>query len=158
MRARQPSDYISVRQANFCQAEEYLALCAGNRQDGAVVSFVGLVRDFNQHNQVQTLTLEHYPAMTEKSLKAIVTEARDRWPVSRVRLVHRVGTLNTGEQIVFVGVSSCHRHHAFLACEFIMDQLKTRAPFWKKEQGDTGEHWVQANPQDQQKAQQWHCQ
>ncbi|MBT1063385.1 molybdopterin synthase catalytic subunit MoaE [Bowmanella sp. Y26] len=155
MQAKPPSDFISVREANFSQAEEYLALCAGNRQDGAIVSFVGLVRDINPQHRVQKLTLEHYPAMTEKSLKEIVTEARSLWPVGRIRLIHRVGALHASEQIVFVGVSSRHRGHAFQACEFIMDQLKTRAPFWKKEQDDKGEYWVQASQQDQQKARQW---
>lgn len=155
MPAKLPSDFISVREVNFSQAEEYLALCAGNYHDGAVVSFVGLVRDFNQHRQVQELILEHYPAMTEKSLKEIVTEARRLWSLGRIRLIHRVGRLQAGEQIVFVGVTSQHRGQAFLACEFILDQLKTRAPFWKKERDDKAEHWVQANPQDQQKAQRW---
>ncbi|GGO70604.1 molybdopterin synthase catalytic subunit MoaE [Bowmanella pacifica] len=153
-----PSDFISVRETNFSQAEEYLQLCAGNQQDGAVVSFVGLVRDFNQHSQVQGLTLEHYPAMTEKSLREIVAEVRHLWSVGRVRLIHRVGSLQAGEQIVFVGVTSQHRGQAFQACEFIMDQLKTRAPFWKKERDNTGEHWVQAKQQDQQKAQHWYHQ
>lgn len=148
-------DHIAVQAQDFCVADEYQALCRDNTQDGAVCAFCGLVRDFNQGHVINALTLEHYPAMTTKSLSRIVEQARARWSLGRVRLIHRVGTLNLGEQIVFVGVSSRHRGDAFAACEFIMDCLKTQAPFWKKEHTQHGERWVQANADDQHKADSW---
>ncbi|GAB3017226.1 molybdopterin synthase catalytic subunit MoaE [Bowmanella dokdonensis] len=148
-------DYIQVRVENFSLAEEYLQLCAGNRQDGAVVTFVGLVRDFNQDATVESLFLEHYPAMTDKSLRGIIQDARQRWNLGRIRLIHRVGNLTLGDQIVFVGVSARHRGDAFCACEFIMDNLKARAPFWKKEGTPSGDRWVEARQTDQDKARWW---
>lgn len=153
--AQSEADFIVVQTEDFSLASEYAALCEDNSSDGAVVTFTGLVRDLNQGQRIISLTLEHYPAMTEKALREIVHEARHRWQLGRVRLIHRVGKLNLSEQIVFVGVSSAHRGDAFAACEFIMDYLKTRAPFWKKEQTVKGEHWVEARHADQQKAQQW---
>lgn len=146
---------IAVQSEDFSLASEYAKLCENNSTDGAVVTFTGLVRDLNQGQHITSLTLEHYPAMTEKALQEIVREARKRWPLGRVRVIHRVGKLKLSEQIVFVGVSSAHRGDAFAACEFIMDYLKTRAPLWKKEQTENGEHWVEAKNSDQQKAQQW---
>lgn len=148
-------DHIGVQTEDFSLAEQYALLCQQNRQDGAVVTFVGLVRDMNQGNQVTGLTLEHYPAMTNKVLADIVVQARARWPLGRVRLIHRVGPLDLGDQIVFVGVSAAHRGDAFAACEFIMDFLKTQAPFWKKERSTDGEYWVEARQQDQHKAGRW---
>ncbi|RJG08894.1 molybdopterin synthase catalytic subunit MoaE [Pseudomonas cavernicola] len=122
---------------------------------GAVVSFVGYVRDFNVAHAVHELFLEHYPGMTEKSLAAIEAEARQRWPLLAVSIVHRVGQLAPSAPVVFVGVASAYRQAAFDACAFIMDYLKTRAPFWKKELGGQGSQWVAARDSDQQAAQRW---
>lgn len=123
--------HISVQMDNFSLAEQYewLSRCDS---DGAVVTFTGKVRNHNLGDEVSLLTLEHYPGMTEKALNNIVEEARKRWPLQRVSVIHRVGTLAPGDEIVFVGVTSSHRSAAFEAAEFIMDFLKTKAPFWKK--------------------------
>ncbi|OCG02521.1 molybdopterin synthase catalytic subunit MoaE [Gilliamella apis] len=123
-------------------------------QDGAVVTFMGKVRSLE--NQVISLTLEHYPQMTEKVLKNIIHQARDRWSINRVALVHRVGKINVNESIVFVGVSSAHRRDAFAATEFIMDVLKNEAPFWKKEQTGNGENWVEAKQSDVKALKKWY--
>ncbi|MFT2090819.1 molybdopterin synthase catalytic subunit MoaE [Paraglaciecola sp. 2405UD69-4] len=147
--------YIKVQEADFSLAQEYQALITGNSQDGAVVTFCGLVRDMNAEQTVKSLFLEHYPGMTEKSLQAIIEQARDKWPLGRVRVVHRVGKLDVSEQIVFVGVTSQHRQAAFQGAEFIMDYLKVQAPFWKKESSDTGEYWVESKQSDDQKAKSW---
>ncbi|MGC5704316.1 molybdopterin synthase catalytic subunit MoaE [Pseudomonas sp. NFXW11] len=133
----------------------HATLQAGDPGVGAVVTFVGYVRDLNLGQAVQSLYLEHYPGMTEASLQRIVEQARARWPLQRVRLVHRVGLLPVGEPIVFVGVASAHRQAAFEACAFIMDYLKTRAPFWKREATPAGERWVDGRESDQQAAQRW---
>lgn len=146
---------IAVQQADFDVAHEYAELRNDNRSDGAVVFFTGLVREMNQGSQVSGLTLEHYPGMTEKALQQIVTDACNRWPVNRVRLIHRVGTLTISDQIVFVGVSSSHREAAFDACYYIMDYLKNRAPFWKKEVTSNGERWVEALEKDKQALDKW---
>ncbi|KAA5840386.1 molybdopterin synthase catalytic subunit MoaE [Pseudomonas chlororaphis] len=122
---------------------------------GALVTFVGYVRDLNLGEQVGSLFLEHYPGMTERSLQRIVDEAHERWPLQRVRVVHRVGELQVAEPIVFVGVASAHRQAAFEACAFLMDYLKTRAPFWKREQTSSGERWVQGRESDQLAASRW---
>ncbi|WP_415755503.1 molybdopterin synthase catalytic subunit MoaE [Pseudomonas leptonychotis] len=126
-----------------------------NQGVGAVVSFVGYVRDYSEAHAVHGLFLEHYPGMTEKALAAIETEARARWPLLAVEIVHRVGQLLPGAPIVFVGVSSAHRQPAFEACAFIMDYLKTRAPFWKKEHDGQAQQWVEARASDQHAAQRW---
>ncbi len=147
--------YIAVQQADFDVAHEYAELRNDNRSDGAVVFFTGLVREMNQGAQVSGLTLEHYPGMTEKALQQIVADASTRWPVNRVRLIHRVGTLAISDQIVFVGVSSSHREAAFDACYYIMDYLKNRAPFWKKEVTSQGERWVEALDKDKQALDKW---
>lgn len=123
-------------------------------QDGAVVTFIGKVRSLE--NQVISLTLEHYPQMTEKVLRNIIYQARDRWSINRVALVHRVGKINVNESIVFVGVSSAHRSDAFAATEFIMDVLKNEAPFWKKEQTGNGENWVEAKQSDVNALEKWY--
>lgn len=146
---------IKVQTQNFNIADEYALLSDNNQTDGAVVFFVGLVRDFNQNSQIKSLTLEHYPAMTDKVLTCLEQQAKTRWPVNRVAIVHRVGELKLSEQIVFVGVTSPHRDAAFEAAKFIMDQLKTSAPFWKKEQTTQGEHWVDAKDSDEQAAKAW---
>ncbi|GAL07577.1 molybdenum cofactor biosynthesis protein MoaE [Photobacterium aphoticum] len=145
---------ISVQFDDFSVADEYAALSQGT-DAGAVVTFIGKVRDFNQGDSVTGLSLEHYPGMTEKSLAAIVDEAKTRWPLLKVRVIHRVGDLALGDQIVFVGVTSAHRGAAFQACEFIMDYLKTRAPFWKKEQTPDESRWVDARETDTSAADRW---
>lgn len=122
---------------------------------GAIVTFIGLVRDVNDGAAVSTMTLEHYPGMTEKALAAIVSEARERWDLMDVALVHRVGELRPTDPIVLVAVASAHRGDAFQACEFIMDYLKTRAPFWKKEEGSRGSAWVASRDSDSRAARRW---
>jgi len=146
---------ISVQQQDFNVADEYAAMVNDNVTDGAVVCFTGLVRDFNQGNSVKGLTLEHYAVMTEKVLESIVTQAKERWPLGKVRVIHRVGELNLGEQIVFVGVTSQHREAAFAANQFIMDFLKNQAPFWKKERTQSGDRWVAAEDKDKKAQQKW---
>ncbi|HIF9504889.1 TPA: molybdopterin synthase catalytic subunit MoaE [Photobacterium damselae] len=146
---------ISVQFEDFSVADEYEKLAQGT-EVGAVVTFIGKVRDFNQGDSVTGLSLEHYPGMTEKALSEIVEQARARWPLLQVRVIHRVGDLDLGDQIVFVGVSSAHRGASFEACEFIMDYLKTRAPFWKKEQTPEENRWVDARESDTSAADRWH--
>ncbi|KXI23690.1 molybdopterin synthase catalytic subunit MoaE [Photobacterium sanguinicancri] len=145
---------ISVQEADFSVAEEYERLAQGTSA-GAVVTFIGKVRDFNQGDDVTGLSLEHYPGMTEKSLEEIVEQANARWPLIATRVIHRVGDLELGDQIVFVGVSSAHRGAAFQACEFIMDYLKTQAPFWKKERTAEATRWVDARDTDTSAADRW---
>jgi len=130
-------------------------LWSSNPQVGAVVSFVGLMRDMNQGDRVLKMTLEHYPGMTEKALRAIVDEAARRWDLQAVQLLHRVGELRPQDPIVLVAVASAHRGEAFQACELIIDYLKTRAPFWKKETTVTGERWVQGRASDAEAARRW---
>ncbi|PKF60671.1 molybdopterin synthase catalytic subunit MoaE [Psychromonas sp. psych-6C06] len=146
---------IKVQQQDFNQQVEYDSLRQSSRT-GAVVTFTGLVRDINQGEQISTLTLEHYPGMTEKSLIEIVEQAKARWSIIDVRVIHRIGKLQLLDQIVFVGVASLHRGDAFAACEFIMDHLKTGAPFWKKETNHLGEsYWVDARECDQNALKKW---
>ena len=145
---------IQIQEADFDLASEYAALSASH-QTGAVVTFVGKVREMNDGATVTGLTLEHYPGMTEKSLQAIVDKAHARWPLLGCKVIHRVGALALGEQIVLVGVASLHREAAFAACQFIMDYLKTQAPFWKKEQTAYGAHWLEAKDSDAQAAKSW---
>ena len=149
------ADLIKVQEADFNIQDEYDAMRSDNQEDGAIVFFTGLVRDFNQGNDVTGLFLEHYPAMTEKALGKIVEEAKERWPINRVRLIHRVGQLYLADQIVFVAVSSKHREAAFDACRFIMDYLNNRAPFWKKETTTQGDVWVEALEKDQTAMEKW---
>lgn len=149
---------ILVQESDFDPGVEIAALHAGQPKVGAVASFVGLVRDLNEGEGVASLTLEHYPAMTEKSLHAIADEAVERWHLLDVTVIHRVGTLKPLDRIVFVGVASMHRGDAFAACEFIMDYLKTRAPFWKKEGTAGGERWVEARTSDENAADRWETQ
>ncbi len=168
---------VSVQEADFDAGAEIAALSAGREDVGAVASFVGLVRADKAGNAkvmppaqpgavspadgasetatVQAMTLEHYPGMTEKALQAIVEEARRRWDICGVRVIHRVGRLVPGDRIVFVAVASSHRGEAFAACEFIMDYLKTRAPFWKKEETAVGGRWVDARESDDHAAGRW---
>ena len=147
---------IRVQTEDFDIAAE-LAAMRINPAIGAVASFIGLVRDVNEGTGVATLTLEHYPAMTEKALAAIVGQAQQRWEILDCVLIHRVGTLQPTDQIVLVMVASAHRGHAFEACEFIMDYLKTQAPFWKKEATPDGERWVESRDSDEVAASRWHA-
>lgn len=146
---------VRVQQAPFDAGQEIAALTAGRRDVGAVATFVGLVRDANEASAVSRMTLEHYPGMTERSLEEICAEAGRRWNLLDTRIVHRVGPLEPGEAIVLVAVASAHRGEAFAACEFIMDFLKTRAPFWKKEATPSGPRWVEARASDDESAARW---
>lgn len=146
---------ISVQQADFDVGAEYVALTDENKAAGAAVIFVGRVRDMNMAHSVQGMELEHYPGMTEKSLYEIAAEAQRRWQILDFKIIHRVGVLLPGDQIVFVGVVSAHREDAFSAAEFLMDYLKTRAPFWKKEKTAEGDVWVEAQIKDEQAARRW---
>ena len=146
---------VRVQHEAFDPGAELNALHQTNTGVGAVVGFVGYVRDFNDGLEVRGMLLEHYPGMTEKSLDKIVLEAAQRWPLLKLEILHRVGALEPGEPIVFVGVASAHRQAAFQACDFVMDYLKTRAPFWKKENTEDGPRWVQGRESDEQAAQRW---
>jgi molybdopterin synthase catalytic subunit len=146
---------VRVQEADFDLGVEVAALRRGNSRIGAVASFVGVVRDVNEGDAVGEMTLEHYPGMTERSIEAIIGEARGRWEVLDALVVHRIGTLGPTDQIVLVIVTSGHRGDAFAACEFIMDYLKTRAPFWKKEKTGRGARWVEARTSDDAAAERW---
>jgi molybdopterin synthase catalytic subunit len=146
---------VSVQQADFDVAKLQASLSSGNAQEGAIVTFTGYVRHSNEHRDVHTLELEHYPGMTESSITAIIREATERWPLLAASVVHRVGKLRPGDQIVWVGVSSANREAAFSGAEFIMDYLKTRAPFWKKELGPSGAKWVSERQSDVGRAARW---
>ena len=146
---------VRVQTAPFDAGAELNALHAAQLGIGAVVGFVGYVRDYNEGQDVAGMYLEHYPGMTEKALAKIVAEAEARWPLLRVEVLHRVGALIPGEPIVFVGTASAHRQAAFEACDFIMDYLKTRAPFWKREDTAEGARWVEGRDSDQQAAARW---
>jgi|SRR5690606_17188743 molybdopterin synthase catalytic subunit len=146
---------IDVQYEDFNVGDEYTQLVAGDKNAGAVVFFVGRVREMNQARAVTGLSLEHYPGMTEKVLDDILATAKQRWDLNSARIVHRVGQLYLSDQIVFVGVSSKHREDAFEAAEFLMDFLKTRAPFWKKETTLQGDVWVGENQKDEIAAKRW---
>ncbi|MBD1559713.1 molybdopterin synthase catalytic subunit MoaE [Vibrio sp. S9_S30] len=145
---------VSVQVNDFSLADEYDRLAAGTSA-GAVVTFVGKVRDMNLGDNVVGLSLEHYPGMTEKSLFDICEQAKQRWKIEAISVIHRVGELDIGDQIVFVGVSSAHRGDAFDACEFVMDFLKTKAPFWKKERTVKSVRWVESRESDVKAATRW---
>ncbi|MCO4797877.1 MAG: molybdopterin synthase catalytic subunit MoaE [Colwelliaceae bacterium] len=146
---------ISIQEADFNLSEEVNLLEKLNNEDGAVVTFSGRVRNVNLDKSVSGLFLEHYPGMTEKSLEKIIEQAKQQWTIGRVTIIHRIGQLLVGDQIVFVGVTSKHRKEAFAACEFIMDYLKVEAPFWKKELSDGEESWLDAKQSDKDKAKNW---
>jgi len=146
---------VRVQESDFDAGAEIARLRSGNPKVGAVACFIGVVRDLNDGDAVSTLTLEHYPGMTERSLEKIEAEARERWDLIDVLVVHRVGALRPTDQIVLVIVTSSHRGEAFAACEFLMDYLKTRAPFWKKEATPTGTRWVDARASDDAAAARW---
>lgn len=160
---------IRVQTEDFDMAAEYRALSDAQtgqtsghtsghttgQVPGAVVTFTGLVRDLYQDKTITAMTLEHYPGMTEKELTRIYEEAMARWPISKATIIHRVGRLEAGEQIVFVGCASAHREAAFEACHFIMDFLKTDAPFWKAEESEAGINWVDARDSDRSALKKW---
>ena len=146
--AKMQNDFIRIEEQDFDLTTEVKALRKGDPRVGAVVTFVGTVRDMNDGSQVKGMTLEHYPGMTEKSLGEIIQQARGRWDLYRTLVIHRVGPLLPEDQIVLVAVTSAHRGEAFAACEFIMDYLKTAAPFWKKEDTPEGSKWVDARVTD----------
>lgn len=146
---------VSVQRADFDIATEMARLAADGRDIGAVVSFTGLVRGATEEGPITGMELEHYPGMTERALEEIVAEARARWPLEAVRLIHRHGRLAPGERIVLVLTASRHRQAAFEAAEFLMDYLKTRAPFWKREHGPEGGRWVDARDSDDSAARRW---
>jgi len=145
---------IRIQTADFDAAALQRELLAERHDAGAVASFIGLVRDLPDA-PLEQMTLEHYPGMTEKALAAIAEQACERWRVLDLAIVHRVGPLRPGEQIVLVMVASAHRGDAFAACEYIMDYLKTEAPFWKKESGAAGSSWVEARDSDLEAKQKW---
>jgi len=146
---------VRVQYADFDLSTELAALRAGHPDTGATVAFVGTVREMNGGGAVSLLELEHYPGMTESALADIVSQARSRWALIDVLVVHRIGALQASEQIVLVAVAARHRGEAFAACEFIMDYLKTRAPFWKKESSAEGTHWVDAREADEAALARW---
>ena len=148
-------DLIRVHNESFDPTEEIKRLSKANASMGAVVSFIGTMRDVNEGDKVTAMTLEHYPGMTEKALQQIVHEARRKWPLDQVSLIHRVGRILPTEAIVLVAVTAAHRGEAFDACEYIIDFLKTRAPFWKKEETEKGSRWVDARESDDRAFSQW---
>ena len=150
-----PRMKIRVQTADFDVGVECAALRGGNPKIGAIAAFVGLVRDLNEGCGVSGLTLEHYPGMTDQALAAIVREASSRWDVLDCTVIHRVGELKPADQIVLAIVASGHRGDAFAACEFIMDYLKTKAPFWKREESADGASWVEAHHHDDAAAARW---
>ena len=146
---------VRITTEDFDASREIAALRGHDRRVGAVASFIGTVRDVNDDANVVTMTLEHYPGMTEKALHAIVDEARARFDILDALVIHRVGELRPADQIVLVAVTSAHRGDAFDACRFIMDYLKTRAPFWKREETPSGARWVDARTSDDEAAARW---
>ncbi len=148
-------DTVRIVQDDFNPVEEISRLTRADKSMGAVVSFIGTMRDMNEGSQVSSMTLEHYPGMTEKALLQIVMQAREKWVLGAVTVIHRVGLINPSDSIVLVAVTSAHRGEAFDACEYIIDYLKTRAPFWKKEVTDNGERWVDARDSDDAAVTQW---
>ncbi|MCP5418508.1 MAG: molybdopterin synthase catalytic subunit MoaE [Chromatiaceae bacterium] len=146
---------ITIQTEPFDIAEIQNELRAENPKIGALVTFVGLMRDMNEGDQVSSMFLEHYPGMTEKALQLIVDEAERRWDLSAVRVIHRVGELKPLDTIVLVAVAATHRGEAFRACEQIIDYLKTRAPFWKKEHTRQGNRWVSARQSDADAEERW---
>ena len=146
---------IRVQTEDFDVSAEIAALRSGNAKVGAIATFVGTVRDLNEGSGVATMTLEHYPGMTERALEKIVAAAKERFDIFGVTVIHRVGELKPQDQIVLVIVTSAHRGESFKACEFVMDYLKTEAPFWKKEATPHGERWVESRASDDVAAARW---
>ncbi len=146
---------VRIQTQDFDAGAEIAALRRGDPKIGAVASFIGVCRDANDGEAVKKMTLEHYPGITEKAIEKIISEARRRWDVMDALVIHRIGELKPTDQIVLVVVTGAHRGEAFAACEFIMDYLKTRAPFWKKEETPRGARWVEARASDDEAAQRW---
>ena len=146
---------VRIQTEDFDLSQEIKQLRAGDARVGAVASFVGTVRDRNDGSEVAAMTLEHYPGMTEKSLEEIIEKAKARWDIFDVLIIHRVGPLNIEDQIVLTAVTSAHRGEAFAACEYVMDYLKTLAPFWKKEDTPEGARWVDARLSDDEAQKKW---
>lgn len=146
---------IRVQREDFDAGAEMAALTAGNHKIGGLAVFVGLVRDMVGEEALGAMTLEHYPGMTEKMLERIEAEANERWPLEASLIVHRTGRLEPGQQIVLVAAASQHRQAAFEACQFLIDWLKTKAPFWKLEETESGPKWVEARAGDDQAAKRW---
>lgn len=153
--APSPRLSASVQEADFDVADLQQQLLQGAWEEGAVATFTGYVRAAGEGQAVSTMELEYYPGMTQRSIDGILQEAAERWPLLAATVVHRVGRLQAGDRIVWVGVASAHREAAFTACEFLMDYLKDRAPFWKKEIGPEGSHWVEARSEDDARASRW---
>jgi molybdopterin synthase catalytic subunit len=148
---------VRVQIEDFDVGGELAALRHSDPSIGAVAAFIGTVRDVNADASVSSMTLEHYPGMTEKALATIIADAKARWSIAEALVIHRVGPLRPADQIVLVACTSAHRGEAFAACEFIMDYLKTRAPFWKKEDTPEGARWVDARGSDDDAAARWHA-
>ena len=146
---------VRIQTEDFDAGREIAALRQGNPAIGAIASFIGVVRDVNDGGKVTEMTLEHYPGMTEKSIAEIIEQAKSRWGIFDVLVIHRIGRLRPLDQIVLVVVTGAHRGDAFAACEFVMDYLKTRAPFWKKEQTPDGARWVESRQSDDLAAERW---
>ena len=146
---------IRVQQQDFDPGAEIAALSADNHAIGGVAVFIGLVRDMAGEEAIGAMTLEHYPGMTERLLARIETEANERWPLEATLIIHRTGRLEPGERIVLVATASAHRQAAFEACEFLVDWLKTKAPFWKLEERKSGTQWVQAKASDDTAVARW---
>lgn len=146
---------INIQKNDFDHGLEYTQLKEHSDQHGAIVTFTGLVRDMNLGEQVTGLFLEHYPGMTEKVLQKLATEAAQKWSLGAITIIHRIGQLDVNQQIVFVGVTATHRGEAFDACQFLMDFLKTQAPFWKKEQRGNSAHWLDKRLSDECAAKKW---
>ncbi|MGY8904508.1 MAG: molybdopterin synthase catalytic subunit MoaE [Burkholderiales bacterium] len=146
---------VAIQTADFSLNDEVAALRLQDPRVGAVCSFIGTVRDRNDGSTVASMELEHYPGMTEKAIEAMIDQAMQRFDIYAARVIHRVGLLQPLEQIVLVAVTSAHRGQSFLACEFLMDYLKTQAPFWKKEQTPQGARWVDARQSDDAAAARW---
>ena len=150
-----PKARVTIQADDFDLGAEVASLRAGDAGVGAVAAFVGTVRDRNDGLGVSSMELEHYPGMTEKAIEAMIDEALFRFDIRGVRVIHRIGLLHPGDQIVLVAVTSAHRGHAFEACEFLMDYLKTQAPFWKKEHTPEGARWVDARVADDDAMRRW---
>ena len=146
---------VQVQETAFDVAAEILKIREASHQIGGIVTFLGVVRDINDYADVASLYLEHYPGMTESQIDKIIDTANERWQIHAVTVIHRVGQLLPNDEIVFVGIGSEHRGDAFAACEFVMDYLKTRAPFWKKETTPEGARWVDAREADDEAAARW---
>ena len=147
--------HVRIQTADFDLSAEIAALRRDNPGIGAVATFIGVVRDASEGGAVTQMSLEHYPGMTEKAIEEIVAQATARWSILDALVIHRVGRLKPGDQIVLVATAGAHRGDAFAACEFIMDFLKTRAPFWKKEEGSGTARWVEARESDDIAAERW---